>query len=493
MFTTLSDADQMLLNTDRFEIIGRGMDGFYRPLVLDDVSITMPRSGSPSTMEFEVMDQGEENVQLGDQIRFRLDNKNFWFGYVFKMEFTKKETFKVKCYDQTRYLKFKDTFVYEKMTYDELLKSICRDRGLITGKISKTRYKIPGRVEEEKEYWEMLEEANKLTTAYTGEMFVLYDKAGRLSLQNVKELKLPRPIIHRNLLQDLGYTESIDEETYNRIKIDVKDKKGQKVVPVIEEDKRLIEQWGVLQYYAQSTEPLSQVRQKAKTLLKLLNKSKRTIKLQDIFGIPECRGGSLIPVILDLRGIEINGYMLCESVTHKFKMGQHFMDIDAYNKDFLPQVEGLDQIFKNDSKGEGGTSSGGVTGSPGRESLLACARSHLGEKYSQPMRNQKGYKDCSSLVKWSMIESGLAPKDFELNTRMVRGNKAFIPIARNQLKPGDILWHQGHMAIYVGGKSGKQTIESTTYPKNGVQYTENANWYTDCYRIAGIDGKGLEA
>lgn len=505
MFKELSDIDKTLLDTERFEIIGKNRDGLYKPLVLDEVTVTVPRAESPSSMEFTAMDAGEEDIQLGDQIRFRLDGKNFWYGYVFKIEYTKNETMKVKCYDQTRYLKFKDTIVYKDKTYSDLLKSICRDRGIVTGKITDTKYKIPGRVEEEKEYWEMLESAAKTTTAYTGEMFVLYDNAGKLSLQNVKELKLPRPVIHRKLLEDVSYTESIDDETYNRIKIDVKDKDSQKIVPVVAEDAKTIERWGVLQYYSQTTEPLAQVREKAKSLLKILNKSKRTIKLQGVFGIPECRGGSLIPVILDLRGVEINGYMLCESVKHTFKMGQHTMEIDAYNRDFLPQMDGLDKVFKNEDKEAGaiggeaggaagtasvaGESSGGVGN--GRARLLACARSHLGEKYSQARRNQRGYKDCSSLVKWSMIESGFAPKNFELNTRMVHGNRHFIPIARNQLRPGDVLWHQGHMALYVGGKTGKQTIESTVYPKNGVQYTQNANWYTHCFRIAGIDGKGL--
>lgn len=192
MFKELSDIDKTLLDTERFEIIGKNRDGLYKPLVLDEVTVTVPRAESPSSMEFTAMDAGEEDIQLGDQIRFRLDGKNFWYGYVFKIEYTKNETMKVKCYDQTRYLKFKDTIVYKDKTYSDLLKSICRDRGIVTGKITDTKYKIPGRVEEEKEYWEMLESAAKTTTAYTGEMFVLYDNAGKLSLQNVKELKLPQ-------------------------------------------------------------------------------------------------------------------------------------------------------------------------------------------------------------------------------------------------------------------------------------------------------------
>lgn len=351
MFSTLSDHDKRLLDDDRIEIIGNGENGLYKPLILDGLSVTQPRGGAPATMEFEVLEDGENNLLLGDQIRFRLDKKNFFFGYVFKAEYTKEEKFKVKCYDQARYLKYKDTILYEDKTYSELLIAICRDRGLVVGEIEDTKYKIPRRAEESKEYWEMLEEASKLTTAYTGEVFVLFDRAGKICLKNIKNMKVDCPPITKRLGEDVSYDESIDDATYNRVKVDVTDKERQRIVPVIEEDIESIRKWGVLQRYEKSSEPLAQVRQKAKSLLEQLNHSTRTLKLEKLFGIPECRGGSLLPVILNLRGIEINGYVLCESVKHEFNKGQHFMTIDAYNKDFLPKLEGDDKIFENETDG----------------------------------------------------------------------------------------------------------------------------------------------
>lgn len=483
----MSTGQDKWLDTERFNVVLKGRSTFAKPLILSGARITEPRQGTPSTFDFEMIDDGNTPISLGDQVRFQIDGENIWYGFVFKMEHTKNKTFKVTCYDQLRYLKFKDTYVYQDMTYAALLKAIAKDRGLITGTIEETEYKIPGRIEENKEYWEILAEASKLTSAYTGNIFVLYDKAGKICLQSIQNMKADGYIITKRMGEDVEYTESIDDQTYNRIKVDVTDKESNKVTPVVVESQDSMNRWGALQYYATSTEPITQVKDKAQKLLKMFNKSTRTIKFKKLFGDPRIRGGSLIPVILNLRGIEINGYMMAESVEHEFSGGHHYMSFEAYSKDFLPEVE-EDGYFinekeeaKNGSVMQSGVGPYGTSGKRAR--LLTAARSHIGEKYSQAKRNQPGYKDCSSLVKHSMIEAGLAPKNYELTTRTVKSDPHFIPIAKSQLQPGDVLWHEGHMAFYIGGKN---TLESNVSGMRVDEYNW-LNYYTRFYRIAGID------
>ena len=66
---------------------------------------------------------------------------------------------------------------------------------------------------------------------------------------------------------------------------------------------------------------------KANSLLSLYNRKTRELKISDAFGSTDVRGGTLIPVVLDLGDIQTNNFMLVEKVTHKFDKDHHTMDL----------------------------------------------------------------------------------------------------------------------------------------------------------------------
>ena len=70
------------------------------------------------------------------------------------------------------------------------------------------------------------------------------------------------------------------------------------------------------------------------SLLTLYNKKTRRLSLKNVFGDIRVRGGSSISVSLNLGDIQVNQYFICESVTHTFKEGMHFMDISLKGSDF---------------------------------------------------------------------------------------------------------------------------------------------------------------
>ena len=353
------------IDNDRFKVHIKTNDKIQEPLIEGPLTIEMGRGMTCSSCKFTGVNDGNLKTDMGSQVRISVDGKPFWYGYVFKSEEDKDGLVEFVAYDQLRYLGFKDTYQYEDLTYSDLLKRICSDRNLVTGDIESSSYKIPMRIEEDKEYWEMLEVASKETTAQEGNVYALYDNAGKVCLKNIKSMKVGDFILNERTGQNYKYTISIDDNTYNRIKVDVVQEDEDEVKAVIEEDEGNIGKWGALQWYAQTTEPLDQVKTKAKQLLEVLNRPTKSFKVEGVFGNVNVRGGSLVPVKLKLRNMEIDGYMLVDSVTHIIDEGYHTMDMTLFNKDFMPLIN-TDNVFlyeKKQAEADGGT--GGFDGMEG--------------------------------------------------------------------------------------------------------------------------------
>lgn len=373
-YQQLSDYNKRILKTERFQVYVKGEGKIQDVICEGAVSVDMEREGAPSKLTMRVVEEEAVKVKNGYTVMFLVDGKPFWHGYVFTVRAKKEPIVEVTCYDQLRYLKNKDTYQYEDTTYDQLLKRICTDQGLIMGTIEPTEYPIAGRLEEDKEYWDMLEVAHQYTVAYSGEVFVLFDKAGKIHLQNLRNLRTKDPMwmVDADGAQDYEYSASIDENTYNRIKIDQIDEEANVVTPVIVEDKEAIGRWGLLQYYAQTTEK-DYVPQKAAVLLRELNRETRKLKVPGVVGNTEVRAGSLVPVLLRFRDIAVNGWMVAERVRHHFEANYHTMELELLNKDFRPKVDPSNAFQDNRGQNSGGESDsgsgGGMEGSTVQEQI----------------------------------------------------------------------------------------------------------------------------
>lgn len=87
-----------------------------------------------------------------------------------------------------------------------------------------------------------------------------------------------------------------------------------------------IQEWGLLQHFEEVKTP-SIGKTKAKQLLDLYCRKNRELKISDAVGLPQVRGGTLLPVELKVGEVNIKNYMLVEKVTHKFKTDYHTMDL----------------------------------------------------------------------------------------------------------------------------------------------------------------------
>ena len=127
---------------------------------------------------------------------------------------------------------------------------------------------------------------------------------------------------------------STQPEAYNQIKIRFENQKSGAREIFIAKDSTHINQWGLLQY-TDSVELSASGVAKAEALLKLYNAKTRTLSISDALGDTRVRAGSSVIVKLGLGDINVQSYLLVEQVTHKFKQGEHLMDMKLRGGTFI--------------------------------------------------------------------------------------------------------------------------------------------------------------
>lgn len=187
----------------------------FIPCVEDGVQIETDRHGSAGKMTFTTM--AVKSFLEGDPVAFYYDNKCIFKGYVFTKKRNKSlPKITVTAYDQLRYLKNKFSYVFVNKKASDIVKSLCEDFNLEIGTIEDSKYVVEAIAEENKAAIDIIMTATQETLANTGQMFVLYDDAGKVCYRNVLNLKVDT-ILDKDTAQDLDYQTSIDEETYNRV------------------------------------------------------------------------------------------------------------------------------------------------------------------------------------------------------------------------------------------------------------------------------------
>lgn len=318
-----------------YELLIQHGNKIMYPPVVEGVTIEWERKGQPGKLVFEVVKSTGLSFQEGDPCRFSVDGTPVFYGFVFEKsrKGSNPNVIKVTVYDQLYYLKNKDTYVYEGKTATEVIKMIAEDFQLNVGTLENTGYVIPSRVEDNQTLFDIIQTALDETLKATGQMFVLYDAAGKLTLKNIGSLKL-NMLVDDETAGDFDYKSSIASQTYDKIKLSFENKDTGKREIYIAQDSSHINQWGVLQYY-EKLNSSANAKAMADALLSLYNTKTRTLKLQDVLGDIRVRGGSLLVTMLGLGDINVSNYLMAEQVKHTFRDGQHLMDLKMRGGTFV--------------------------------------------------------------------------------------------------------------------------------------------------------------
>lgn len=293
-------------------------------LTLDEVQIDWARRKEPGKLTFTVLKDSLLDFQEGNSVKVSVNGVGVFYGFVFTKSRNKDGKIKVVAYDQLRYLKNKDTYVYSGKRADEIINMIAKDFRLNVGSLANTSHRMAG-VEDNQELFEIIQNALDETTRVTGKIYVLYDLFGKLTLKEIANMRSDL-IVNENTAEDYDYESSIDKDVYNRIKIVYEDKDAGKRNIYISQNSTKINQWGLLQHY-ETIEKGQNGKVIADTMIKMYGDKRRKLKVSGIFGDFNVRPGTLIPVVLNVGDIMVNNYMMVEDCTHKVSNNQHTMDL----------------------------------------------------------------------------------------------------------------------------------------------------------------------
>ncbi|HBH3626612.1 TPA: C40 family peptidase [Clostridioides difficile] len=327
-------ADDLVLANDRdVRLVIAHWEDFYEPAVIDGVTWEIERRGTPSKLEFTIVMDDILQFCEGNSVRLYYKGVGIFYGYIFQKKRDKENHIKIVAYDQLRYFKNKDTYVYSNKTASELVKMFAEDFNLKYNVIEDTKYKI-SRVEENKTLFDMILTALDDTLREKKEMYVLYDDFGRITLKNVASMKLDT-VMNNDVIEDFDYNSSIDSDTYTKIKLVRDNEESGKRDVYIAQDSAHMRSWGILQMFDTVDKNMSEaeIKQKCDILLKLYNKKTKSLSLKNVLGDIRVRAGCLVPVFLNLGDIELQNYMLVEKVKHTFENNSHFMDLTLVDGD----------------------------------------------------------------------------------------------------------------------------------------------------------------
>lgn len=300
----------------------------YKPIIEGNPEWETARIGQPGKLTFNVVNDNIINFQEGNPVIFKVNGEEVFFGFVFIKGRDKDQIIKVTAYDQLRYFKNKDTYVYTNKKASDVTKMIANDFNLQTGTIEDTGYVIASRIQDNKTLFDIVYDALDLTLMNTGKMYVLYDDFGKLSLRDVESMKIPDLVVGDYNSQNYEYKTDIDTDTYNKVKLYRDNEETGKREIYIAQDSSNINNWGVLQYFDKVDENTNP-KAKAEGILKLKNKKKRTLQLKNVLGDIRVRAGTSVMTLVENVGdISVKQYMLVEKCKHVFGNDEHWMTLD---------------------------------------------------------------------------------------------------------------------------------------------------------------------
>lgn len=322
------------------ELLISNSDGtkLYQPPVKEGIEWTTERRSAPGKLTFDVINDGNFDFTEGSAVRLTVDGDNVFYGFVFKQKRQKDQVITVTAYDQLRYLQNKDTYVYENKTASQLVKMIAEDFSLNVGTIESTAFVIESGVEENTSLFDIIENALDQELTNKKEMFVLYDDFGKLTLKNISSMYVGSNgeylCIDSETGEEYEYTSSIDDDTYNQVKLTYDNEDTGKREIYMTKDSSNINKWGILQYFDTLQEG-ENGQSKADALLSLYNSKTRNLKVTGAWGDNRVRAGSLLVVDLDLGDTTVKNFMMVEKVTHKYTLDEHTMDLTLRGGEFI--------------------------------------------------------------------------------------------------------------------------------------------------------------
>ena len=198
----------------------------------------------------------------GDAVRLE-EERGIFYGYVFRVEDNGRRL-RVLCYDQIKYLLYKDTRQFVNRTADSILTELIRERQLKAGNVAATGVTLPSRLYENQTLLSMVQDALEETFRVSGQRFWLIDQFGSLTLDKTENLQSGVLLCGENQLTGWSRSSDIDGATYTRFQLLQEDRRSgfRRVTEAENAEQR--KKWGVLQYFERVDHSWSEVQVRAR-------------------------------------------------------------------------------------------------------------------------------------------------------------------------------------------------------------------------------------
>ncbi len=300
--------------------------------IVTDISLTSSRIGAAGKLTFTLIkgalyQSKQFAIRNGDFVRVKKDGLEVFYGYIFIIDGGRDEEIKITAYDQIRYLMNTETYVFSNITATEVLKRIAKDFNLKLGPVADTAYKIATMSEDGQKLLDIICKAITITFANTGKDYCLYDRAGELCLVASDDFELDLVLGDGSLVYDFSVQQSIDSDTYNKIKLYKDNKETLKREVYVAQDSVNIKQWGMLMLYQSVDEKMNkgQIDELLEKLAFMKNRETKSLSIEALGDI-RVRAGMRVQVSLESYGV--NQSLLIDQCTHKIDGADHTMSLD---------------------------------------------------------------------------------------------------------------------------------------------------------------------
>ena len=291
-------------------------------------------SGQPGKLTFDVVRDGTLQFYEGSRVRLTVDGYKLFFGWVFTKSRKDTDTTSVTAYDQTRYLKNTDTYVFPMKgvptaTASERFIKICTDFQLNYKVVHPSSHQLTKKLYDSKTLADICQDGIDLTLIDTGQWFLMRDNFGTIEFLDIAKLKTKLVLGDASLMTGYDYQTSIEDGTANQIKLVQENKKLAKREIYIVKDSKTIDRWGLLQHFEKVDEKANaaQIKARADQLIKLKNRVTRKLQL-DCIGDFRVMPGNGVWVETKLDDMQLKRYMMVHACSHTIKNRLHTMKLN---------------------------------------------------------------------------------------------------------------------------------------------------------------------
>ncbi|MEG0431058.1 MAG: hypothetical protein RR420_05540 [Anaerovoracaceae bacterium] len=340
--------------------------------IVSDIQISTELYDNAGKLTFITQRQNEsDDTQIavfeeGSTIQISWKEKGIFMGYVFKRQTDRNGTVKITAYDQLRYLKNKDWYRNGGETLATTFTKLCNKFNLRSQVLSDSGYKVPPKIFDDAAIYEILKYSMDCNLVGTKKIYIIYDDYGILKLNNVENMRTDYIFGDKSMVTEYRYEKSIDENTYNMIKLVKEDKENKIRNNYITKDSDNQKRWGILQYYKKVDEhvPEGMMKQWGENLLNTYNVATEKLTLNAIATVGDdeiwnIRAGSGIIVRINTAIGHINGkneadkyeMFLIESCTHAIQNeNYHSLTLDVIKVSPTKQQEKEFKFIKEQEK-----------------------------------------------------------------------------------------------------------------------------------------------